>query len=321
MKTFLCTFLLLWQAAATSPSQPPQPKDFRYLRTISAPAAGQSCVMLDPSAYAHSGTALKDLRIYPADQAAGTREVPYAVTLSEPVEPDTEQADVMNLGMKGQAVSFDLAMPARPYTEVTLDLDGQDFLATATVWGKSGSNAPQATRLGEFTLFDLTSQRLARNTTLAFQESTFPYLHVEMTVSPATAASAFRATPQMVNGATVPPSRDAQAVYTLAAETSELTQKGRQTIAKFTVPERVPVERVSFVLAPEFKANFSRDVDITSRPAELAGHPQNDSKAAPLYNSESVSGTILRVHLIQAGREVRQQELSIPATLGSNLQG
>jgi hypothetical protein len=71
----------------------------------------------------------------------------------------------------------------------------------------------------------------------------------------------------------------------------------------------VPVERVSFVLAPEFKGNFSRDVVITDHAQEM-----------PTSAGETIYGTILRVRLSQAGREIRQQQLSIPATLGSNLQ-
>ena len=73
-------------------------------------------------------------------------------------------------------------MPSRPYTEVALDLDGQDFLATATVSGTRDPNDRSSTSLGEFTLFDLTSQHLSHNTTLHLQESSFPYLHIELDV-------------------------------------------------------------------------------------------------------------------------------------------
>jgi len=300
--------LLLWQAAGVDTTPAANPQYFRYQRTVAVPSAGQACAVLDATAYAHAGAALKDLRVYPVG-APGAREVPYAITLSEPVQPDSESASVMNLGQRGQTIVFDLAMPPRPYTDVTLNLDGRDFLATAVVSGMSAPNAASATRLGEFTLFDLSSQHLSRSTTLQLQESSFPYLHVALTVSPVTAEHPFRATPQMVRGATVPPSREAQSLFTLAAETREVTQRGRQTVAKLSLPERVPVERVSFALAPEFKANFSRDVVISDRP-----------EGTPSSAGETIAGTIFRVHLSQAGREIRQQQLSIPATLGSNLQ-
>jgi hypothetical protein len=88
-----------------------------------------------------------------------------------------------------------------------------------------------------------------------------------------------------------------------------VTQRGRQSIAIFELSERIPIERVSFDLAPTYKANFSRDVRITDRPS-------GSSNPA----SETLAGNILRVHLTQAGREIRQEQLSVPAILGSNMQ-
>jgi len=115
-----------------------------------------------------------------------------------------------------------------------------------------------------------------------------------------------------VQAVTVPPSREAQSLYTTAAQTTAVTQRGRQSIATFTLPERIPIERISFTLAPGFKANFSRDVSITDHPTATP----NPADAL----SETLAGTILRVHLTQAGREIRQEQLSLPATLGSNMQ-
>jgi hypothetical protein len=112
----------------------------------------------------------------------------------------------------------------------------------------------------------------------------------------------------MVRGVTVPPSREAQSIYTTAATTTAITQRGRQSVATFVLPERIPVERVSFDLAPTYRANFSRDIRISDRP----------EGSNPV--SESLAGTILRVHLTQAGREIRHEQLSVPAILGSNMQ-
>jgi hypothetical protein len=236
------------------------------------------------------------------------REIPYAITLSEPAQPDAEPARVLNLGLRGRTIAFDLKMPQRPYTEVVLDLAGRDFIATATVTGEN-SPGSDGTRLCEFTLFDLTTQHLSHSTTLPLQESSFPYLHVELDVSPAPGPVGPKVSPQMVRGASVPPSREAQTLFALAAVTKAVTQRGKQTVAHFRLPERVPVERVTFELAPEFKGNFSRDVVVTD-------HAQGMSPSA----GETIYGTILRVRLNQAGREIRQQQLSVAATLGSNLQ-
>jgi hypothetical protein len=307
MKSVLLAALLFWQAAAPALKAAIDSQQYsRYERTIALPdGAGQTCAVIDAQMLPHAAPSLKDVRLY-----QGAREIPYAITLSEPAQPDSTAARVLNLGVSGHTIVFDLEMPDRPYTEVDLDLRGQDYLATAVVTGLKTPQSSSATHLGDFTLFDLTTQHLSHSTTLHLQESSFPYLHIVLTASPAPGTRGFTAMPQMVKGATVPPSREAQSLYTVAGETTAITQKTRQSVAAFALPERVPVEQVSFVLSPDFKANFSRDVHISDRPA-----------STPKSAAETIDGTILRVHLTQAGREIRQQQLSVSAILGANLQG
>jgi hypothetical protein len=304
VKAAILLAFLLWQATPGSEPAAADPHYLRYQRTITVPAAGQSCAVISPQIFPHAAPSLKDLRLY-----QDGREVPYAITLSVPQQPDSDTAVVRNLGLRGRNIVFDVEMPNRPYTEIMLNLAGQDFLATATVSGTRDPNYSNQTRLGEFTLFDLTSQHLSRNTTLHLQETSLPYLHIELAISPATGNHSFVAKPEMVLGVTVPASREAQSLYTTAATATTIAQRGRQSVATFALPERIPIERVSFDLAPSYKANFSRDVRITDRPESSA-----DSA------SENLAGTILRVHLTQAGREIRQEQLSVPATLGSNMQ-
>ena len=302
------TALLFWQAGTHVASvETVERQYFRYQRSVAPASTGQNCAVLDAATFAHASTALKDLRLFP--QTAVAREIPYAVTLSEAAQPDAEVARVVNPGLRGRTIVFDLAMPQRPYTDVVLDLASRDYIATAVVTGTKALDGSEATRLGEFTLFDLTTQRLSHSTTLPLQESSFPYLHVELNVTPAPGTSGPKVLPQMVRGASVPPSREAQTVFAVAAESKAIVQRGRQTVASFTLPERVPVERVSFVLASEFKSNFSRDVVITDH-----------AQGAPTTAGETIYGTILRVRLSEAGREIRQQQLNVLATVGSNLQ-
>jgi len=305
VKSAIVLALLLWQATPGAQPAAADPQYLRYQRTVTVPAgSGQSCAIVDPQIFPHAAASLKDLRLY-----QDGHEVPYAITLSEPQQPDSDTARVRNLGLRGRNIVFDVEMPNRPYTEITLDLAGQDFLATATVSGTRDPNYSDQTRLAEFTLFDLTTQHLSRNTTLHLQETSLPYLHIELAVSPATGNRTFTVTPTMVEGVTVPPSREAQSLYTNVATTTTITRRGRQSVATFPLPERIPVERVSFDLAPNYKANFSRDVRITDRPDGSSN-----------FASETLAGTILRVHLTQAGREIRQEQLSVPAILGSNMQ-
>ncbi len=301
MKSALLLLFALWQQSA-APGPKPEPQYFRFHRSVlNVQGRGEVCTVLAPDIFPNAAPSLKDLRLY-----QDGREVPYAITLSQAEQPDSDPAKVLNLGMRGDAVVFDLEMPGRSYTDVVLDLAGKDYLATATVTGMQESNGA-ATKLGEYTLFELSSQHLSHNTTLHLQESSFRVLHVAIATTAAPGAGAFVATPQMVTGATVPPSREAQTLYNAALTIHDIQQKGRRTVGTIALPVRLPIERVTFVLAPTYKGNFSRDVHLS---ALAAGEPA----------TETASGTIQRVHLTEAGREIRQQQLSVPAVLGSNLQ-
>lgn len=341
--------LMFWQALPAIEGPVARPDHMQYERAITvAGGAGQACAVLDAQMFPHAAPSLTDLRIFPTQAASpgspaanvAVYEVPYAITLSEAASEETESARVLNLGTSGGRSSsakivFDLAMPERPYTGVTLDLDPQihDFLATATV---SGSDFPdrdaRLTTLGSFTLFDLSSQHLSRDTMLPLEESTFRYLHVVLSVSPAPGAgptSAERFVPAMVKGARVPPSREAQILYTTVAETAAVSTVGRESRATFQIPPRVPVERVSFRLAPGFKGNFSRDVRVSAvtDPAPkrksvttaggAAAEADGDGRASL---PEAIGGNIMRVHTTEAGREIRSEQLGISAVLGANLQ-
>ena len=328
MKGAALLAILLWQAAAANEPPVAQPEAMRYERAIRVEAgAGQACAVLDAQIFAHAAPSLTDLRIFPAQAAAAgaaAHEVPYAITLSEAANEETEAARVLNLGAGpavgkgGATIVFDLEMPARAYTGVTLDLDPavHDFIATATV---SGSDAlggrGGATALGTFTLFDLASQRLSRDTTIPLQESTFKFLHVELSVSPAAGSAAARFVPAIVLGATVPPSREAQTIYSTVAETASIATVGRESVATFAVPARVPVERVSFAVAPGFTGNFSREVKVS---ALAEPDKSDDDGRTPL--PEMVTGGILRVRANEAGRVIRTEQLGVPAILGANLQ-
>jgi hypothetical protein len=319
--------ILLWQTAGNGPPVA-QPGAMRYERAIRVAGgerqggAGQACAVLDAAIFPHAAPSLMDVRIFPAqDAAAGAavHEVPYAITLSEAASEETEAARVLNLGMRGARIVFDLEMPARAYTGVTLDLDPavRDFVATAVVTGANALGG-KAMALGTFTLFDLASQRLSRDTAIPLQESTFKVLHVEMSVSAVPGAAAARFVPAMVRGASVPPSREAQTIYSTVASVSVPTTgvltSPRMTRFDLDLPLRVPVERVSFDLAPGYRGNFSREVTI------YASSNPDATTSTDSLPVESVTGTISRVHTTQDGHMIDQQELSVPAVLGANLQ-
>ena len=77
------------------------------------------------------------------------------------------------------------------------------------------------------------------------------------------------------------------------------------------MPAHIPIERVSFALAPDFKSNFSRTVRITAK-----------TNGVPRSQPEILTGEITRVHIPASGLapEVDDLSLTIPATLGANLE-
>jgi hypothetical protein len=332
LKPVLLATLLLWQlpaAAQTDASQKQlanQPRDqlqahLRYQRSVALPSdpnAAQACAILDAPVFAHAAPSLKDLRLF-----NGAAELPYATTLSQPLQQENDDARILNLGLRDKRVDFDLEMPHRPYTDLLLNLNRKNFLATASVAGETVPASPHRSPLGTFTLFDLSIQHLARSTSIPLPESTFPYLHVELVVNSVPGTPPISPSAAILQGATVPPSREAQTLYTTDQQTSAFTQRGHQTIATFALPIHVPIERISFVLAPGFKANFSRTVEIDAQ----ADHPDPIAAPNPPAEPETVFATILRVHTTVPSRPacpidppIDQEQLSVPVSIGSNMQ-
>jgi hypothetical protein len=303
----------------------PRPSQYMHVRSLAvAPGSGgaepaAACAVLDAAVYAHDPYSLQDLRLFPArpTATAGSQppEIPYVVTTSE-TSPQTDDARVLNLGMTGADggghVSFDLAMPDRPYTEVDLNLAGTDFIATAKVYGLAALGQKQApVSLGTFTLFDLSSQHLFHSTSLPLRESTFPYLHLDLEVT-GSAGHSFKATPAMVAGATIPPAREAQTLYTPVAETTHIVQRGHESVASFQLQRGVPVERIEFELKPGDHTNFSRAVKVVARaktPRDASGRD---------FLDEQLSGQISQVRVRENGRDISLVNLAIPATIGLN---
>jgi hypothetical protein len=284
----------------------PEPRYFRYERPVNVNSAQdtQVCSILDGEVYAHARPALADLRLFVLHGDDKT-EVPYALTMSQTAATG-DSARVLNPGLRAGHVVFDLEMPSRAYSDVRLDLEGKNFLATAKVTGLRALTDKDGTQAGTFTLFDLSGQHLGRSTTLKLAESSFPFLRVDLAFT-GVGGNKVEAAPAMIKGADVPPSREAQTVYVPVAESTTITQRRRESVATFELPARVPVERVSVEMEPGDHTNFSRVVRLTARAASV-----------PNSEPELVTGDISRVRITEAGQEVRHELLGFPATLGSN---
>ncbi len=307
MRAALALALFLQLGSLPSAGPTAEPKHLLYERTLSLPAnaAGQACAVLDAGVFAHAlSRSGNDLRLF----ANGTTETPFALVENEPQPADVETANVRNLGTRNGDIVFDLQMPQRAYTDVTLKLAAKDFVATAKVSGSNPHGGP-ATDLGSFTLFDLTRQRLSRSTTLTLQESTFAELHVAVHMATIDGTPWPKLSADIVRGASVPPSREAQTLTTVVAETTTIDQRERHSTATLRIPAHVPVERVSFVLDPAYTKNFLRNVTVIARPDSA-----DDSVA-----TENISGEISSVRLPHQQIDVRK--LSLDAALGANLSG
>ena len=150
MKHFAALLLLSLAVPA------PEPRYFAYERAIEnlPQESGQACVTLEPAIFAHAASQLADLRLY-----RGTTETPYVIQTSAPAATSHEIIAPLNLGRQAGQTVFDLAMPSGSYSDLQLVITGHDFIATVIVSGSQAQGSAQ-TRIGSYTIFDLTRQKL-----------------------------------------------------------------------------------------------------------------------------------------------------------------
>lgn len=290
MKTLATVAVLLLAAPA------PEIRYFHLERPIVLPpqSSGQTCLVVDTSLFAHASSQLADLRLY-----QGTAETPYVVRSDVPVTSSEQNISPLNLGEGGSGTVFDAEMPAGKYSDLQLNVAGHDFLAAVTVSGSQTQTAASRTRLGEFTIFDLTKQRLGRSTILHLPESDFRFLHFHI---------AGPIAPEDVKGLSVTRFTVNQPKYVTVAQTATSTLKDRNSIFEFSVPAHTPVDRIVFVPG-QYPTSFSRDVEISVSPVS---RPAADDASEPpqLFTT---SGNILRVHTVRDGHRIDEEHLVINA--------
>lgn len=287
MKRLIAAFLL----AAAYPILPIQ--YFRFTRRIDTPpaAAGQTCVVLDEQTFAHASPGLADLRLFRGGDA-----VPYVVRGLAPRPVLRQTIPAINLGRRDGKTVFDAEMPDLSYSDVQLDLIGQDFLATVKVSGSQ--NAGEApTRVGSYTIFDFTNQKLGRSTILHLPRSNYRFLHFEIAGSIA---------PDQIKGLAAAALPAGETRYLTLAETAQFAQKGRSSVAELAIPANVPVDRVVFDVSQD-PVNFSRavTVDVTELKPKAADETLPDRPMTIAF------GDILRIHRTYAGRRVDEERVAI----------
>jgi hypothetical protein len=284
--------VLLLAAFAASP----EIRYFRYQRPVQnlPQRSGQACLVLDAGIFAHAAPQLADLRVY-----RDSTETPYVNRVAAPVETGEKSIAPIDLGVRGGQTVFDAELPDGRYTDLQLAVTAKNFIATVTVSGSRAQTGGAETRLGSFTIFDLTSQKLGRSTVLHLPESDFRFLHFRI---------AGPVSPESVTGISVERLQANQPKFLTVAESSRIDTKGRSSVLEFTVPAHVPVDRIVFIpgSAP---ALFSREVGIAVAP--LAAAPGSDGAEPP--RTVTASGSLLRVHSVQNGQRIDEERLAIDA--------
>jgi hypothetical protein len=288
-----------WLLVLAAPA--PEIRYFHFERPVQTPtqAAGQTCLVVQPDVFAHSSPQLADIRLYQGAAEAAQVETPYVVRSDVPVVPSDQTLSLLNLGKSGSETVFDAGMPSGHYSDLNLAVTGHDFLATVVVSGSQTQAAGLRTKLGSFTIFDLTRQRLGRSTVLHLPESDFRYLHFQIDGPIAS---------QDVTGLSVMRVPESRPKFVSVAETATSTLKERNSIIEFVVPEHTPVDRIVFVPGPN-PPNFSRDVEIGVSPV---ARPPGDDRTEP-PQPVTTTGNILRVHTVREGRRIDEEHLSVDA--------
>ena len=170
------------------------------------------------------------------------------------------------------------------YDRIRLRLDAHDFVTTASVSGGTAPGKATDVELPPSTLYDFTKEQLGSKSQLKLPASSFRYLHVRL--SPGIR-------PQQVKGAAIYNLHEQQAAWTKFGSCAAPQQKQHLTLISCTVPDGVPLGRISFQIKPA-QVNFRRAVSV------------EDAKG-----SEFAGGEISRVRVNRAGTLVTAEDLSI----------
>ncbi len=277
---------------------------FRYVRQAEpAKSSGQHYVAVDETVWKHARPDLSDVRIY-----SQQTEIPYKlITESGGTETERKSFRVLQPGIVGGKTQFLLDMAGVPeYDRIELKLATKDFVAHARVEGQDDPHGARWADLGTTTLYDLSTEKLGRNSTLQIPLTNYKYLRV--TVDPAVK-------PGDVEGGTAGVTRAQQAVWRDLSSQAAVSQEdgnsqgdndgrwGTTTVLAFWVPQTVPVERVVFAIDPA-QQNFWRAVKVQSDEGSWSG-----------------SGEISRVHMLRNGQKIDSEQTFLdiegagPATL------
>lgn len=281
VKTMLLMLLFAPSARGPGASGPAIPY-FTNVREIQvAQPEKQNFFVVDEELWTHSRPDLGDLRLYD-----GGSLVQYAFSEQRAsIASEEVEAKILNLGSVAGHTEFDLDTTGlAEYDRIRLRLDAHDFVATVSLSGGSAPEHASEVQLTPSTLYDFSKEQLGSNSQLKFPPASFRYLHIRL--SPGIR-------PQQVKGATMYNLHEQQASWSKVGTCTAPEQKQRITVIRCDVPEKVPVSRIAFQVAPA-QVNFLRSVNV------------EDAKGVQLS-----TGEISRVRVNRGGTLVTNEELSV----------
>ena len=288
MKCFAIAICLLSVLADTAMRPEAAVPYFTNVRDVQVAQAGvQNYFVVDEELWTHSRADLGDLRLMDGDTP-----VQYALAAqSGGITSEEVEAKILNLGSVSGHTEFDLdAQGLAEYDRIRLRLDAHDFVATASVSGGSEPGKATEVQLTPSTLYDFTKEQLGSNFQLKLPPSSFRYLHIKLSAG---------ITPAQVKGAAIFNLREQQARWVKVGSCGTPHQKQHLTIIACSLPPRVPLNRISFQVAPG-QVNFRRIVSLEGDKDMQFG-----------------SGEISRVRVNRAGTLVVNEELSVAAAGGA----
>jgi len=281
MKLLSATLLLIISSIASPGKPEPSLAYFTNMREVTVIAKDrQNYVVVDEDIWNHARPELSDLRLYAGSQ------VPYMLVeqrggASREVQP----AKIFNLGEVNKHTEFDLDTgDLAEYDHIRLRLDAKNFVATATMEGRSVWGQVPGTMLGPSTLYDFSHENLGSNFVLKLPNSSFRYLHVRL-------SRGIR--PEQVKSATIYNLQEKKAAWTNVGSCRVDNENQRSTEMKCGLPATVPIDRVYFQVVSG-QVNFRRNVIVTDSQDRQLG-----------------SGEISRIRVNRGGTWIVSENLAV----------
>lgn len=255
---------------------------FKYERGIpAANEAGQRYFVVDDAFWRHARPDLGDVRLFSASS-----EVAYALdTERGGAEVEQKEVRVLQPASVGGKTQFLLDMAGIPeYDRVALKLSTKNFVTHARVSGQDDAHGSRWALLGTTTLYDLSDERLGRNSSLQMPLSTYKFLQV-------TIDNAVK--PADVLGGTAGITRSEKAAWRRVGDGATVAQQSRDTVLTFTLPPNAPVERIVFEIDPA-QPNFRRDLQSEGVGGNWIGN-----------------GEIARVHMQRGGQKIDVEQETV----------